>query len=140
MSQVYQYKVEVTQDMVDRNGHVNNVAYVEWMQEAAIEHAQASGCTAATVAMGASWVARSHHIEYLKPVFAGQTVTVLTWVSNFRKVRSLRKYKMLRTGDQAVVALAQTDWVLVDAKSGRPLPIPESLQATLPALSEDQEP
>ena len=140
MEAIYRHEIQVTGELVDRNGHVNNVAYVQWLQDAAVAHARASGCTALTTQLGATWVVRTHHIEYLRPVFAGDLITVLTWVSNFRKVRSLRKYKLIRAGDQAVAAEAETDWVLVDAATGRPRAIPQEVQQTIPPLIEEAEP
>jgi len=127
VSQTYKYEVEVSAEMLDRNGHVNNVAYIQWMQDAAILHARATGCERITSTLGATWVARVHHIVYLRPVFSGDSIAVLTWVVNFRKVRSLRKYKMVRAGDQALVAEAETDWVFVDARTGRPREIPPQI-------------
>ena len=79
MNPIFKFDVEVTADVVDGNGHVNNVVYIQWMQEAAIRHAQTSGCTQASLAAGATWVARTHQIEYFSPAFAGDTITVLTW-------------------------------------------------------------
>lgn len=140
MDPVYRFDFKVTAGAVDGNGHANNIAYVQWMQEAAIRHAQASGCTAASVALGATWVVRTHHIEYLRPAFAGDAITVLTWVADFRKVRSLRKYKFIRAADSAVLAQAETDWVFVKAGTGRPLAIPDAVKNTLPVVSPDQEP
>lgn len=140
MSEIYKYDIRVTADVVDGNGHVNNVAYVQWMQDAAVHHAQASGCTQATSSLGATWVVRTHHVEYLRPAFAGDTITVLTWVSNFRKVRSLRKYKLMRAADNAVVAQAETDWVFVDAKTGQPRAIPDEIKTALPVVAKDLEP
>jgi acyl-CoA thioester hydrolase len=140
MNPIYQHDVTVTANMVDANGHVNNVEYVQWMQDATIHHAAASGCTPASSSLGATWVVRTHHVEYLRPAFAGDTIIVLTWVANFQKVRSLRKYKLMRAGDKAVVAQAETDWVFVDAESGRPRMIPEEIKKTLPVVSEEMEP
>lgn len=140
MNPICQFDIQVTADVVDRNGHVNNVAYIQWLQDAAVRHAQASGCVQATTALGASWVVRTHHIEYLAPAFAGDTLTMLTWVANFQKVRSLRKYKIVRTADQTIVARAETDWVLVNAKTGRPLAIPDEIKNTLPLAGKEMEP
>ena len=139
-SSVYQFQIEVTAKDVDRNGHVNNVVYIQWMQDAAIAHARASGCTQASESVGATWVVRTHHIEYLQPLFAGDKVTVLTWPANFQRVRSLRKYKFVRAKDGAVVARAETDWVFVNAKTGRPQSIPEEVRNTLPVVSKEMEP
>lgn len=132
MNGIYKHAIKVTPELVDRNGHVNNVVYVQWLQDAAVHHARATGCTAAALALGATWVVRSHHIEYLKPAFAGDTITVLTWVANVRKVRSLRRYRLVRERDEAVVAEAETDWVFVDARTGRPQAISEGIKSTLP--------
>ena len=140
MNPVYQFDIKVTDGVVDQNGHVNNVAYIQWLQDAAIRHAQASGCMAATTAAGASWVVRTHFIEYLAPAFAGETLTVMTWVVNFQKVRSLRKYKIIRAADETVIARAETDWVFVNAKTGRPLKIPDEVKNTLPVIGREMEP
>ena len=140
MAQIYKHEVQVTAEMMDRNGHVNNVAYVQWMQDAAVQHARTAGCLEASVAAGGIWVVRTHQIEYLSPTFAGDRITVLTWVANWRKVRSLRKYRMIRAPESEVVAEAQTDWVFVDAKTGRPRLITDQMKATLPIVDQDEEP
>jgi acyl-CoA thioester hydrolase len=116
---------------------VNNVAYVQWMQDAAVRHAEAAGCTAKTRALGATWVVRSHQVEYLSPGFAGDVITVQTWVANIRRVRSLRRYRFVRPADQAVLAQGETDWVFVDAASGRPKAVPEEIQGTFQVMGEE---
>jgi acyl-CoA thioester hydrolase len=68
-----------------------------------------------------------HRIEYLSPAFAGETVIVLTWVADFRKVRSLRRYRFIRAADQKVLAEGETDWVFIDASTGRPRVIPTEI-------------
>jgi acyl-CoA thioester hydrolase len=133
-SSVFQFEIEVTPKDVDRNGHVNNVVYIQWMQDAAIAHARVSGCTKASEDVGATWVVRTHHIEYLLPLFAGDKVTVLTWPANFQRVRSMRKYKFVRAKDGAVIARAETDWVFVNAKTGKPQSIPDEVRNTLPVV------
>ena len=89
---------------------------------------------------GATWVARSHRIEYLRPAFAGDRIAALTWVCNFRKVRSIRKYKFLRTTDGAVLAEGETDWVFVDAATGRPRSIPEIVSSLFELVPPEGEP
>lgn len=117
---------------VDINGHVNNVTYVQWMQDLAIDHAAVSGGTAATHAAGCTWVARSHWIEYLSPAFAGDELLGLTWVETIRRVRSLRQYQFRRPSDQRLLARGETEWVFVDQATGHPRPIPDSVRACFP--------
>jgi acyl-CoA thioester hydrolase len=106
---------------------VNNVEYVQWMQDVAIQHASACGGTAAAEADGATWVARSHKIEYLSPAFAGDQIEATTWVENMLRVKSLRCYEFFRSSDARMIARGETDWVYVDATTGRPRRIPESV-------------
>jgi acyl-CoA thioester hydrolase len=127
MEPVYRLVIHVTPDVVDGNRHVNNVAYVQWMQDAAVQHSGATGCTRMTEAIGATWVARMHRIDYLSPAYAGDVLTVLTWVADLRRVRSLRRYKFLRPADQKLLAQGETEWVFVDASTGRPRGIPKEI-------------
>jgi acyl-CoA thioester hydrolase len=117
-------EIEVPASAIDRLGHVNNVEYVRWMQDAATAHADAAGCTAATLADGAVWVVRSHRIEYFRAAFAQDRIRIRTWVANVRRAFSLREYEFVRCGDDALLAKAETDWVYVDQASGRPKTIP----------------
>jgi len=122
----------VPESAVDQNGHVNNVVYVQWMQDVGIFHFDAIGGTRATADAGATWVARSHKIEYLKPAFAGEEVTAVTWIANFRRARSLRRYRFPREGDGTLLAEGETDWVFVDASNGRPRKIPDEILRLIP--------
>ena len=134
----YTYPIEVPPSAIDAQGHVNNVEFVRWMQEAAVAHADACGCTAAAMAgVGAMWVVRSHHIEYLRPAFAGERISVLTWVANFRRAFSLRRYKFVRDGDGVVLARGETDWVFVDATSGRPRSVPEGIAGIFAVIGDE---
>jgi len=134
---IYTYEFTVPDEAVDENGHVNNVMYVQWMQDAAVRHYEAMGGTQPTQAIGATWVVRSHMVEYLRPAFAGERIKVLTWVVNMRRVRSLRRYRFLRVADEQVLVYGETDWVFVDANSGSPRAIPAEV-AGLFTLVPDQ--
>src|SRR4051812_34327673 len=102
MSPTHVHELVVPPSAIDANGHANNVAFVAWMQDAAVAHADAAGCTAATQSAGATWVVRSHHVEYLKPAFAGDRVEVRTWVVDVRRAFSTRKYEFVRRDNAGV--------------------------------------
>ena len=74
--------------------------------------------------MGQGWVVRSHAIEYLLPAFAGDHVVVETWVTTMKKVTSLRRYRIVRGGDGALLATAETNWAFVDLTTFKPVRIP----------------
>ena len=139
MKQVFRYELTVSDDTIDENGHVNNVEYLRWMLDAAVLHAEMLGCTAAIKAIGATWVVRTHHITYLLPAFAGEKIVVLTWVSNLRRVLSLRKYKVVRMADKAILAEGETDWVFVHAQTGKLRSIPGDIIALFEVLPPPKE-
>jgi acyl-CoA thioester hydrolase len=134
LNPVYSYEFTVPTDALDENGHVNNVRYVQWMQEAAVRHYESLGGIPLTQAIGATWVVRSHNIEYLRPAFAGDRLEVRTWVVDIRRVRSLRRYRFLRVSDGKLLVKGETDWVFVDAKTGAPMAVPEEIIRIFPLL------
>ena len=137
---IFRHEFTVSSDVVDQNGHVSNVVYVQWMQDVAVLHSDLVGGTWAMDAAGATWVVRSHRVEYLRPAFAGDRVEALTWVVHFRRVRSPRRYKFVRAMDNTVLAKGETEWVFVDAGTGRPRAIPDDVVGAFPVISKGQDP
>jgi acyl-CoA thioester hydrolase len=140
MGKIFHHEFVVPPEVVDTNNHVNNVAYVQWMQDAAVAHSYAVGGTAETQKVGATWVARSHQIIYLRPAFEGDRIRLLTWVINFRKARSTRKYKFLRLVDETVIATGETEWVFVDVGTGRPRSVPDKVVSCFELVLPEEEP
>jgi len=130
ISSIYSKVFIIPTSAIDENGHVNNVAYVQWMQDTAIEHYASIGGIEAQ-GNDATWVIREHRIEYFLPAFAGEEIEIKTWVENIRRVRSLRQYEFVRKLDGKLLVKGETDWVFINAKTGRPLPIPEEVSQVL---------
>ena len=127
ISPIYSKTFKIPQTAIDENGHVNNVAYVQWMQDIAVEHYASIGGIEAQ-GSDATWVVRGHRIEYFLPAFVGEEIKIRTWVENIHRVRSLRMYEFVRRVDGKTLVKGETDWVFVDVKSGRPLAIPEEVK------------
>ena len=141
MPKIFHYKFTVPADAIDGNGHVNNVVYVQWMQDVAILHSNhQGGTTEKHLELGSSWIVRSHQIEYLNPSFEGDEIEALTWVSDMRRVSSLRKYQFRRASDQTLLAKAETRWVYIDVEKGRPVLIHEDIQNAFELVPLDEEP
>jgi acyl-CoA thioester hydrolase len=133
---IYNYTMQIPADSIDGNGHVNNVSYVQWMQDAAIRQFDALGGTPRMAEVQATWVVRSHHVEYLAPAFAGEEIEVRTWIANVRRVRSLRRYEFLRLADRKLLVRGETDWVFLDARTGRPTAIPDKIASLFHLLEQ----
>ena len=140
MGKIFHHEFVVPPQVVDINNHVNNVAYVQWMQDVAVAHYRSVGGTAATQKVGATWVARSHQITYLRPAFEGDLIRLLTWVTSLRKARSTRKYKFLRLDDDTILATGETDWVFVNMETGRPCSVPPEVSQHFDFVTPEEEP
>jgi acyl-CoA thioester hydrolase len=123
----FEHSLTVTEADLDRQGHVNNIVYIRWMQDAAVAHSAAQGWPMQRYAdAGVAWVVRSHFIEYRVPAFAGDEVTVHTWVADMQKVSSRRKFE-IRRRDGTLLARAETNWAFVRTADQRLVRIPDEV-------------
>ncbi len=153
MSLIHTRTFRVRHYECDAYGHLSNVNYLRYMQEAAFAAADAVGyglryCEAEKRV----WLIRETDIEYQRPLHYGDSVTVRTWVEDLRRSRSRRAYEFINdSGGEACpakspkgeqsrrVARATTDWVYVDADTLRPVAVPPEIMAAF-GLSPDQTP
>ena len=141
MAKIYSYRFTIPIEANDENGHVNNVAYVQWMQDVATMHSDSQGCTRELYQrLGSSWIVRSHHIEYIRPAFAGDEIEIKTWVCNLKRASSLRRYRFLNAVTRSILAQAETDWVYVTASTGRPRKINTEVSEAFILVPPEEEP
>jgi acyl-CoA thioester hydrolase len=139
MPAIYQFRHTVRDDEIDELGHANNVAYVEWMQAAAVAHSAAQGWPGERYQrMGFGWVVRSHKIEYHQPALAGGSILIETWVATLKKATSLRRYRILRESDQTLLASAETTWAFINYKTGNPMRIPREVAEGFQVIDDRQ--
>ncbi|HUR95671.1 MAG TPA: acyl-CoA thioesterase [Gemmatimonadales bacterium] len=137
---IYSMRFAVTGEVIDRQGHVNNLAYVAWMQDVAIEHSAAAGWPMERyLSLGAGWVVRSHFVEYLRPAFAGEQLAVHTWVPEFTQRSTPRRYLFVREENRQLVVRAETRWVFIDLATGRRRALPEELVGAFEVVRDDAE-
>ncbi|GIL09322.1 MAG: hypothetical protein BroJett033_8330 [Chloroflexota bacterium] len=114
----------------DAYGQLSSANYLRYMEEAAFDASAAVGYDRARyTALGRLWLARETEIEYLRPARYGDTLAVRTWVEDFRRVRSRRRYDFYRAPADELIAQAATDWVYLDAAEQRPVAVPPEMIA-----------
>jgi acyl-CoA thioester hydrolase len=132
--------IPVPESAIDANRHVNNLEYLRWMQEAAIGHSTACGWPMERYfELGATWVVRSHYIEYLRPALAGDELALHTWVAERGGRSSRRRFLFRRQRDGALIARAETLWVFADLRTGRGAEIPEELRSAFPIVASEED-
>jgi acyl-CoA thioester hydrolase len=127
----------VTAADLDERAHVNNVVYVQWVQDAAAAHWAALAPEGARTQT--AWVALRHEIDYLKPAVFDDDVTVATWVGVADGLSFERFTEIRRRSDGQALARARTLWCPVDARTGRPQRVSGEIRArcSVPAFEEN---
>jgi acyl-CoA thioester hydrolase len=132
---------------IDALGHLNNAAYLNYLEQAAIDHATYLGLDLPRLQeLGGVFVARRHEIVFVRPTFAGDLLRVVTWLGEPRGARVDRHYLVFREpkpisdvpvggrpitspvspDDDAVSARATTEWVFAN-NQGQPRRIPSEV-------------
>jgi len=125
---IYEKSFVVNEKSENYIRHVNNLRYLEWFIETAIEHAESLGWGIQTTKeLGLAWVATKHCIEYKKPAYQEDELNIKTWIQKVTPTRITRLYACYRGNE--LLAKAETIWVLVDYDAERPRAIPKELKA-----------
>ncbi|RCS54777.1 acyl-CoA thioesterase [Bremerella cremea] len=128
LTNVYHHKIEVVSDNIDVQGHVNNLVYLKWMQDAAVAHSLEKGWGQEQYdQLRCGWVVRSHQIEYRWPAFEKDSLEIVTWVESFRRASCVRKYEVHRLSDQKVLAIAETNWAFLNLDKRIPAKVPQEI-------------
>ena len=135
---IYTQPITVGHDDIDMQRRVSNLRYVAWMQDVAVAHSAACGWPMERYeAIGQGWVVRQHTITYKRPAFLGDVITAATWIAAYASRRSVRRYAFWNGKEKTLLAEAETQWVFIDMTSGKPVTVPDDLQASFPIVDED---
>jgi acyl-CoA thioester hydrolase len=119
----------ISPDDIDENGHVNNVVYVRWLQDAGTAHWLAR--FSVDERTGWSWVALRHEIDYFRPLGPDDEARAQTWVGDAIGARFVRFVRI--EGPDGLCAQGRTEWCLVKADTLRPIRIPPEMVERLAA-------
>ena len=100
----YLHLIEVRRDAIDELGHVNNVVYLRWVQEAitAFWRSAVQDVDAADIV----WIAWRHEITYRRPAFEGERLSADVRATGYSGSRATFETRILRGGE--VVAEADS--------------------------------
>jgi acyl-CoA thioester hydrolase len=122
----------VLDEDIDALGHASNIAFVRWLQSAAIAHSVALGLDLeAYRRLGAVFVVVRHEIDYLRPAMLGDVIEARTWVSSVMAAKCLRSTELVRKSDGQLLAKGVTTWGFVEFVSGRPKRITQDVRVAL---------
>lgn len=123
----FQYEITVPHSAIDHFDHVNNVFYLNWVQEVAEKHWKQK--TPKSIREKLGWVVLDHFIKYRHPGFENEVLILKTWIESHGNVKSIRRTEIIRKEDMILIAEAKTTWCLMDLKSFKPTRITPEITA-----------
>ena len=137
-SDAFEIAIAVAPADIDELGHVNNVTYLRWVQDAAVAHWRHAAPAADQAKL--LWVVVRHEIDYKLPALLGDAIIARTWVGEATRVRFDRHTELLRARDRALLARARTVWCPVDVGTGRPAAVSVGVRAIFSRPAPDSAP
>lgn len=140
----HQHVVHVDARHIDVMGHVNNLVYLKWMEEADIEHMKAQGLTFELYqAVNCGLVVRQRTLDYLAAAYPGDVLVVHTGSQLLDALRLRRVYEVVtqrqpdhapepharawRQRTRGLLVRGESLWVAVDMHSRKPRRMPPEL-------------
>lgn len=128
---------------LDLLGHVNNVVYVDYLQEARVDMLRTHGPAARTGELAEGVVVARHEVSYLAPLnFGFEPVTIESWVTEIRAATFTVAYEIFHEheGVRHVHARAKTVLTPYVFADERPRRLTEVERETLAAFLEPDDP
>lgn len=121
----YAKQITVSSKDLDQLDHVNNVRYLDWVQEIAEEHWQVASKNQWKNEF--IWVVRKHEIVYYASAILNDTLQLETYIKENNGPISTRivVFKNNKTGK--LLVKSSTDWCLLNKKNFRPKRIPNAI-------------
>lgn len=122
----YTKTISVSPDDLDDLNHVNNVRYLQWVQDISKEHWVSSAPK--EMQEHIMWVVTTHFLEYKSAAVLGDILEIKTFIKKSEGARSVRIVEMFNSKTQKLVLRAKTEWCLLNAKNLRPIRISDDIK------------
>lgn len=113
---IFEQKHIVTANEIDEYNHVNNVVYVQWMQNISDAHWKELSKKATNIDY--VWFVIRHEVDYKNQAVLGDEVMLKTWVGKTEGIKSIRHFEIYR--DETLLVKSQTTFCLLDAVTKKP--------------------
>jgi acyl-CoA thioester hydrolase len=117
----FELPIQVQEADIDELGHVNNVTYLRWVQDAAVAHWTAAAPDAERARL--LWIVLRHEIDYRQAAHLGDRIVARTWVGTATRLKFERHTEIFRAQDGCLLAQARTVWCPIDAGTRKPTPV-----------------
>jgi len=125
----HSYSLKVESPHIDILNHVNNIVYLQWVNNASEIHWKLLSNN--EINSNYFWVCLRHEIDYLGQAFLGDKITIQTWVGESKGVKSVRYVNIYKADD--LLCSATSIWCLFDVNTQKPTRIRKDILELLSA-------
>ena len=122
---VFEKNIIVSADDLDNRNHVNNVRYVQWVQDIAEDNWIANTSTA--IRNDYYWIMLSHHIQYKAEAVLGDHLLLKTYVTKSEGLRSTRMVEIYNHNTNKLLTSSETIWCFMSHKTNKPTRITQEI-------------
>ncbi len=122
----FETTIRVVQNDLDNLNHVNNVRYLEWVQE--ISKAHWEKAVEKSIANEFLWVVRNHNITYHQSAVLDDQIKISTRILEWKGPLSVRFVEITNNKSQQLLVSATTEWCLLNPKTWKPVRVPEHIK------------
>ncbi|WP_452227034.1 acyl-CoA thioesterase [Lacinutrix cladophorae] len=125
--QTFETTIIVTKQDLDNLNHVNNIRYVQWVNDIAKQNWEQIAPT--PIKKEYFWILLSHHIEYKQPAFLNDALLIKTYVTKSEGVKSTRIVEIFNKDTFKLLAKSETNWCFISKKTQKPTRITTAISS-----------
>jgi acyl-CoA thioester hydrolase/thioesterase-3 len=119
----------VRPDDIDMNNHVHGSRYLDYVLFARYD--QMGRCYGMPmeefIKSGWNWYQKTFHIEFKRAVALADKIIIRTWLDSFNKADVKVGFQMFKKETMKIAAEGYFVSTMIDVRSGRAIPIPETI-------------
>ena len=123
--QTFEKHIVVAQEDLDNLNHVNNVRFVQWVQDVAEDHWKSKATE--TIQESYVWVLLKHLIEYKSEAILGDVLKLVTYVPKSTGVTCTRMVEIFDQNTDKLLVKSETTWCFINAETKRPARITQEV-------------
>ena len=121
MNQKLTYHEKIFTYQIDYVGHVNNIIYIQWMENGRVRLMEAIGMPITEIAIdeGIVPVLTETNIKYKKPFYLNNDVIIETWLSKLNNASAIIEFSFYNEKHE-LCATGQQKGLFINRSTGRP--------------------
>jgi len=123
--EVFEKTIQVKEEDIDELQHVNNVRYVQWMEDIAKVHWETRAPE--ETKRNYIWMVLRHEIDYKGQAFLKDELILQTFVGEHSHVKSHRHVIIRNKKSGKILIKAKSTWCLLDSETKKPAKISEEM-------------